>query len=159
MMDWQNILALVLMAIGIIGSVLPMLPGVPLVFAGMLLAAWHGGFAQVSMLTMVIIGVIAVLAWAVDFFASIATAKKVGASKNALIGAGIGAVLGIFAGLPGLILGPAIGAVIGELTTHSNKTKATVVGVAAGLGFVLAMVIKLLLILVMLAIFGYAYFY
>ena len=158
-MDWQNILALVLMAIGIIGSVLPMLPGVPLVFAGMLLAAWHGGFAQVSMLTMVIIGVIAVLAWAVDFFASIATAKKVGASKNALIGAGIGAVLGIFAGLPGLILGPAIGAVIGELTTHSNKTKATVVGVAAGLGFVLAMVIKLLLILVMLAIFGYAYFY
>ena len=158
-MDWQNILALVLMAIGIIGSVLPMLPGVPLVFAGMLLAAWHGGFAQVSMLTMVIIGVIAVLAWAVDFFASIATAKKVGASKNALIGAGIGAVLGIFAGLPGLILGPAIGAVIGELTTHSNKTKATVVGMAAGLGFVLAMVIKLLLILVMLAIFGYAYFY
>ena len=158
-MDWQNILALVLMAIGIIGSVLPMLPGVPLVFAGMLLAAWHGAFARVSMLTMVIIGVIAVLAWAVDFFASIATAKKVGASKNALIGAGIGAVLGIFAGLPGLILGPAIGAVIGELTTHSNKTKATVVGVAAGLGFVLAMVIKLLLILVMLAIFGYAYFY
>ncbi len=159
MMDWQNILALVLMAIGIIGSVLPMLPGVPLVFAGMLLAAWHGAFAQVSMLTMVIIGVVAVLAWAVDFFASIATAKKVGASKNALIGAGIGAVVGILGGLPGLILGPAIGAVIGELTTHTNKTKATVVGVAAGLGFVLAMVIKLLLILVMLAIFGYAYSY
>ena len=158
-MDWQNILALVLMAIGIIGCVLPMLPGVPLVFAGMLLAAWHGAFAQVSMLTMVIIGVVAVLAWAVDFFASIATAKKVGASKNALIGAGIGAVVGILGGLPGLILGPAIGAVIGELTTHTNKTKATVVGVAAGLGFVLAMVIKLLLILVMLAIFGYAYFY
>ena len=157
-MEWQNILALLLVAVGIIGSVLPMLPGVPLVFAGMLLAAWHGDFVRVSILTMVIIGAIGVLAWAVDFFASIVTAKKVGASKNALIGAGIGAVLGIFAGLPGLILGPAIGAVIGELTSHSSKTKATVVGVAAGLGFVLAMAIKLLLILVMLAIFGYAYY-
>ena len=157
-MQWQNILALILVAIGIIGSILPMLPGVPLVFGGMLLAAWHGDFAKVSVLTMVIIGTIGVLAWAVDFFASVVTAKKVGASKNALIGAGIGALLGIFAGLPGLILGPAIGAVIGELTSHSSKTKATVVGVAAGLGFVLAMVIKLLLILVMLAIFGYAYY-
>ena len=157
-MEWQTILALLLVAIGIIGSVLPMLPGVPLVFAGMLLAAWHGDFARVGILSMVIIGAIGVFAWAVDFFASIVTAKKVGASKNALIGAGLGAVLGIFAGLPGLILGPAIGAVIGELTAHSNKTKATVVGVAAGLGFVLAMVIKLLLILVMLAIFGYAYY-
>ena len=157
-MEWQTILALLLVAVGIIGSVLPMLPGVPLVFAGLLLAAWHGDFARVSILSMAIIGAIGVLAWAVDFFASIVTAKKVGASKNALIGAGLGAVLGIFAGLPGLILGPAIGAVIGELTAHSNKTKATVVGVAAGLGFVLAMVIKLLLILVMLAIFGYAYY-
>ena len=157
-MEWQTILALLLVAVGIIGSVLPMLPGVPLVFAGLLLAAWHGDFARVGILSMVIIGAIGVLAWAVDFFASIVTAKKVGASKNALIGAGLGAVLGIFAGLPGLILGPAIGAVIGELTSHSSKTKATVVGVAAGLGFVLAMVIKLLLILVMLAIFGYAYY-
>ena len=158
MMDWQNILAFILVAVGIIGSVLPMLPGVPLVFAGMLLAAWHGDFERVSVLTMVIIGAISVLAWTVDFFATVVTAKEVGASKNALIGAGFGAVLGIFAGLPGLILGPATGAVIGELTAHSNKTKATVVGVAAGLGFVLAMVIKLLLILVMLAIFGYAYY-
>ena len=157
-MEWQTIFALLLVAVGIIGSVLPMLPGVPLVFAGMLLAAWHGDFARVSILSMVIIGAIGILAWAVDFFASIVTAKKVGASKNALIGAGLGALLGIFACLPGLILGPAIGAVIGELTTHSNKTKATVVGVAAGLGFVLAMVVKLLLILVMLAIFGYAYY-
>lgn len=122
-MEWQYILALLLVAIGIMGSVLPMLPGVPLVFAGMLLAAWHGDFERVSIVSMAIIGAIGVLAWAVDFFASIVTAKKFGASKNALIGAGFGAVLGIFAGLPGLILGPATGAVIGELTAHSNKTK------------------------------------
>ncbi len=162
-MDWQIIVAILLVVIGIAGTVLPMLPGVPLVFAGLLLAAWHGGFDQVSILTMVIIGVIAAVAWAVDFFASVVTAKKAGASKYALWGAGIGAVLGIAGGIVGLIVGPAIGAIIGELIAHKNTskeatTKATTVGIAAGLGFVLALAIKIVLALTMLAVFAYAYY-
>lgn len=162
-MDWQIIIAVLLVAIGIAGTILPMLPGVPLVFAGLLLAAWHGGFNQVSILTMVIIGAIAAMAWAVDFFASVVTAKKVGASKYALWGAGIGAVLGIAGGIVGLIIGPAIGAIIGELITHKNTSKestskATTVGIAAGLGFVLALAIKIVLVLTILAIFAYAYY-
>jgi uncharacterized protein len=167
-MDWQIIVAILLVAIGIAGTILPMLPGVALVFAGLLLAAWHGGFDQVSILTMVIIGVIAAMAWAVDFVASIATAKKFGASKYALWGAGIGAVAGIAGGVVGLIIGPAIGAVIGELITHKSATKqaisreattkATTVGIAAGLGFVLALAVKIVLVLAMLALFAYAYY-
>jgi uncharacterized protein len=162
-MEWQIIVAVLLVVVGIAGTILPMLPGVPLVFAGLLLAAWHGGFDQVSILTMVIIGVIASLAWAVDFVASIATAKKFGASKYALWGAGIGAIVGIAGGIVGLIIGPAIGAVIGELITHRNTskeatTKATTVGIAAGLGFVLALAIKIVLVLTMLAVFAYAYY-
>jgi uncharacterized protein len=162
-MDWQIIIAILLVAIGIAGTILPMLPGVALVFAGLLLAAWHGGFDQVSILTMVIIGVIAAMAWAVDFVASIATAKKFGASKYALWGAGIGAVAGIAGGVVGLIIGPAIGAIIGELITHQSTskeatTKATTVGIAAGLGFVLALAVKIVLVLAMLAVFAYAYY-
>jgi uncharacterized protein len=170
-MDWQIIVAILLVVIGIAGTILPMLPGVPLVFAGLLLAAWHGGFGQVSILTMVIIGVIASLAWAVDFVASIATAKKFGASKYALWGAGIGAIVGIAGGIVGLIIGPAIGAVIGELISHKNSSKAgatnstaattaklTTVGIAAGLGFVLALAVKIVLVLAMLAVFAYAYY-
>ena len=162
-MDWQIIVAVMLVVVGIAGTVLPMLPGVPLVFAGLLLAAWHGGFDQVSILTMVIIAAIAAMAWAVDFVASIATAKKAGASKYALWGAGIGAVVGIAGGIVGLIIGPAIGAIIGELITHKNTTKeattkATAVGIAAGLGFVLALAIKIVLVLTMLAVFAYAYY-
>lgn len=162
-MDWQIIVAVLLVVTGVAGTVLPMLPGVPLVFAGLLLAAWHGGFDQVSILTMVIIGVIAAMAWAVDFFASIVTAKKVGASKYALWGAGIGALVGITGGIIGLIIGPAIGAIIGELITHKNTSKeatskATTVGIAAGLGFVLALAIKIVLVLTMLAVFAYAYY-
>jgi uncharacterized protein len=167
-MDWQIIVAILLVVIGIAGTILPMLPGVPLVFAGLLLAAWHGGFEQVSILTMAIIGVIAAMAWAVDFFASVVTAKKMGASKYALWGAGIGAVLGISGGIVGLIIGPAIGAIIGELISHKSATKqtinkeatskATAVGIAAGLGFVLGLAVKLVLALTMLAIFAYAYY-
>ncbi len=167
-MDWQIIVAILLVVVGIAGTVLPMLPGVPLVFAGLLLAAWHGGFEQVSILTMVIIGAIAAMAWAVDFFASVVTAKKVGASKYALWGAGIGAVVGIAGGIVGLIIGPAIGAIIGELISHKtaskevttdvNTTKLTTVGIAAGLGFVLALAIKIVLVLAMLAVFAYAYY-
>ena len=162
-MDWQIVVAVLLVVVGIAGTVLPMLPGVPLVFAGLLLAAWYGGFDQVSIFTMVIIGAIAAMAWAVDFFASIVTAKKVGASKYALWGAGIGALVGIMGGIAGLIVGPAIGAIIGELITHKDATKATTakvttVGIAAGLGFVLALAIKIVLVLTMLAVFAYAYY-
>ena len=162
-MDWQIIVAVLLVVVGIAGTVLPMLPGVPLVFAGLLLAAWHGGFDQVSILTMVMIGIIASMAWAVDFFASVVTAKKAGASKYALWGAAIGAVVGIAGGIVGLIIGPAIGAIIGELITHKNTSKeatskATAVGIAAGLGFVLALAIKTILVLTMLAVFAYAYY-
>jgi uncharacterized protein YqgC (DUF456 family) len=157
-MDWQIIVAVLLVVVGIAGTVLPMLPGVPLVFAGLLLAAWHGGFDQVGIVTMVIIGAIAALAWVVDFFASVVTAKKAGASKYALWGAGIGALVGIIGGIPGLIIGPAIGAIIGELITHKDTTKATTVGIAAGLGFVLGLAIKIVLVLTMLAVFAYAYY-
>lgn len=162
-MDWQIIVAILLVVIGVAGTILPMLPGVPLVFAGLLLAAWTDSFDKVSILTMVIIGVIALLAWAIDFVASIATAKKFGASKYALWGAGIGAIVGVAGGIVGLIVGPAIGAIIGELITHKNTskeatTKATTVGIAAGLGFVLALALKIVLALTMLAIFAYAYY-
>ncbi len=157
-MDWQILVAILLVVIGIAGTILPMLPGVPLVYAGLLLAAWHDSFDKVSILTMVIIGIVALLAWVVDFVASIMTAKKVGASKYALWGAGIGALVGILGGIPGLIIGSAIGAIIGELITRKDASKATTVGIAAGLGFVLALAVKIVLALTMLAVFAYAYY-
>ncbi len=157
-MEWLWIVAILLVLIGVAGTLLPMLPGVPLVFAGLLLAAWLDGFAKVSMLTMLIIGAIAVSAWVVDIAASVITAKKAGASKQALWGAAIGALLGIFGGMPGLIIGPALGAIIGEFIAHQDSGRATSVGLAAGLGFVLALVVKIVLTMIMLAVFAYAYY-
>lgn len=157
-MEWLWVVAIVLVTIGILGMLLPMLPGVPLVFAGLLLAAWLDGFAKVSILTVCVIGVLAVLAWVVDIAASVVTAKKAGASNYALWGAGVGALVGILGGIPGLIIGPAIGAIIGELIAHKDSSRATTVGLAAGLGFVLALVVKIVLTITMLAIFAYAYY-
>ena len=78
---------------------LPALPGTILVFAGILLGAWIDDFTRIPVWLVVVFGVLTALAWAVDYFAAIAGAKKAGASTLALIGAAIGTMAGIFTGL------------------------------------------------------------
>lgn len=157
-MDWIWVLAGVLVVVGFLGALLPLVPGVPLIFSGLLIAAWHEDFIEVSVLTMVIIGVLAFMAWAVDFFGSIVTAKKAGASKEAMWGVALGALFGITGGPVGLIIGPAIGAIIGELIAHKDSLRATTVGLAAGLGFIVSFIAKIFLIVIMLSVFAYAYY-
>lgn len=157
-MDWVWIVAILLVVVGFLGALLPLLPGIPLIFGGMLMAAWHENFVEVSVTTMVIIAVIGIMAWAVDFFGSLLTAKKAGASKEAMWGVALGALFGITAGPVGLIFGPAIGAIIGELIAHKDSLRATTVGLAAGLGFIVAFIAKVFLMVVMLSVFAYAYY-
>lgn len=157
-MEWLWIFVFVLVVLGILGLALPVLPGVPLLFGGLLLAAWIDEFTKVSGTTIAVIGVIALLAWLIDIVASVITTKSVGASRQALIGTLIGAGVGILGGVPGIILGTVAGAVIGEIMAYRNLSRATRVGIAAGLGFVLALVVKLLFALLMIGIFAYAYF-
>lgn len=158
-MEWLWIVAVLLVLIGVAGTLLPMLPGVPLVFAGLLLAAWLDGFVKVSVLSICIIGVIALVALIVDFVASFMMVKKAGASKHALWGAAIGATVGIFIGVLGLIVGTALGAAIGELVAHKDSGRVTTVGIAAGLGFVIALITKIVLTMMMLGVFAYAYYF
>lgn len=158
-MDWYWLLVGLLVVLGFVGLLVPILPGIVFIFSGLLLAAWIDDFSRVSEMTMIVIGVISLFAWAVDFFASYFTAKKAKASKLALLGTLIGAVVGIFAGVVGLIVGPIIGSVIGEFIARRNSSDAARVGLAAGLGFVLALVIKLGLALLILMLFAYTYFY
>lgn len=157
-MDWLWLLAAILVLVGIAGTILPMLPGIPLVFAGLFIAAWLDGFTKVSVLTIIIIGLIALLALIVEFVASFITVKKAGASKYALWGAAIGGLIGFFTGPLGLIIGTAVGAAIGELLAEKDTSQASAVGIAAGLGFIVALVAKVVLLLIMLAIFAYAYY-
>lgn len=157
-MEWLWLIAIALMLIGIAGVVLPVLPGTPLLFAGMLLGAWLDDFAKVGAIAMVVLALLAVLAWAIDFAAGMLGTKLVGASTESMIGAGVGGVVGLFGGIPGLILGPVIGAAAGELYARRTATQAAKAGVAAGFGFVIATAAKLGITVAMVAVFVFAYF-
>lgn len=157
------ILAIVLMVIGLIGTILPALPGLPLVFAGMLLAAWTGGFEQVGAGMLAVLGGLTLLSLLIDFWATAVGAKRVGASKLAVIGAVIGTFGGIFFGPIGLFVGPFAGALIGELL-HGRKSvqglgQAARVGFGTWLGIVFAVVLKLTLAFAMLGLFTLAWFF
>jgi uncharacterized protein YqgC (DUF456 family) len=150
------ILAALMIVIGIIGTIVPALPGVPVVFLGMVLAAWAGDFTQIGWLTLTVLGVLTALARLVDLLASLLGAKRVGASGWALFGAGLGTVVGLFFGIPGLILGPFVGAVLGELIAGSTLRRSTIVGVGAWLGFVFGTLAKIALCFTMLGVFALA---
>ncbi len=114
------LLAALLIVVGFAGLILPALPGIPLVFAGLVLLAWAENFAYVGWLTLTVLGVLTLVSIGVDFLAAALGAKKFGASSRAIWGAAIGAVLGLFFGLPGLLLGPFVGAVIGEFSGRAT---------------------------------------
>lgn len=153
------VLAALMMVIGAAGVVLPVLPGLPLAFAGMLLAAWAGGFEQVGWITLTVLGLLTALSVLVDFLATALGAQRVGASRKAVIGS----IIGTFAGLLflpiGIFVGPFAGALIGEMLHGRDLGQATKVGMATWLGLVLGMVLKVGLAFTMLALFLVAWFY
>jgi uncharacterized protein len=151
------VLAAALIVVGFVGTVLPALPGVPLVFAGMLLAAWADSFQHVGLWTLIGLGVLTIIAIAVDFLAGLAGAKRVGASRTALIGAAVGTIVGIFFGIPGLLLGPFLGALAGELVAGASLKRAAGVGVGAWVGFLVGTVLKLGVCFAMLGLFALAF--
>lgn len=155
---WIWLLAVVLVVVGIAGAVLPALPGVPLVFAGLLAAAWADDFQRVGVVALVVLGLLTVLSFVVDFLATVLGAQRVGATKLALLGAALGTLIGLFFGLPGLILGPFAGAVIGELVSHGRVQQATRAGLATWVGLLFGTLAKLALAFTMLGVFAAAYF-
>ena len=158
------LIAVALVVIGLIGTVLPALPGLPLVFAGMLLAAWAGGFEQISVATVVVLGLLTLASLAIDFWATAHGAKRVGASRLAIIGAIVGTFAGLLFGPVGIFVGPFAGALVGELL-HGRRLgigplgQATKVGAGTWLGIVFGVVLKLTLAFAMIGLFALAWFY
>ncbi|MDO5610262.1 MAG: DUF456 domain-containing protein [Pseudomonadota bacterium] len=156
------VLAGVLVIVGLIGTVLPALPGLPLVFFGLLLAAWVDGFQQVHWGWMIPLGLLTLLSLVVDFWATAVGAKRVGASRYAIWGAIIGTFAGLFFGPIGLLAGPFVGALGGELI-HRRSLKgadlgdATKIGLGTWLGIVFGVVLKLALAFAMIGLFVLAW--
>ena len=156
--DLLWLLSCLLVAVGFAGLVLPAVPGAALIVAGLLLGAWADGFTRVGPLTLVVIGLIGAASYAIDLVAAAAGAKRWGASPRAVAGAALGTLLGLFLGLPGLILGPFVGAVLGELAQHRDLARAGRAGVKAWIGFALGTGVKIALGMSMVAIFLAAMF-
>jgi uncharacterized protein YqgC (DUF456 family) len=150
-------IAAVLVLLGVLGTVLPVLPGILLVLGGLFLAAWAQDFTRVGWVGLTVIGILAALAFAADFVASLLGAKRVGASAKALIGAALGGFVGIFFGLPGILVGPFAGAVVGELLARGGWKQATKVGVGTAMGLLFAAVAKLVLAFLMIGTFAAFY--
>ena len=119
------IIGILLVFVGLIGLILPILPGPALIFTGLVLAAWAENFAHVGSITITILAVLAILAHAIDFMAGAFGAKKFGASRWASFGALIGAVVGVFFGFIGVLIGPFIGAFLGEFMVKNHIQSAT----------------------------------
>jgi uncharacterized protein YqgC (DUF456 family) len=154
-MDWSIlwwILAGLLMIAGLVGTVVPALPGVPMVFAGLLLLAWSTGFEPVGLGTLGVLGILTALSILIDFLAASLGAKRLGASQRAFWGATLGAVIGLFFGLPGIILGPFVGAVSAELSAGRGAVQAGRSGYGAWIGIVLGTAAKLTIAFLMLGI-------
>jgi len=147
------LLAVVLVIVGLAGTVMPVIPGALLVFAGLFVAAWADGFARVGTFALVIIGALGALSFVADIVASLLGAKRVGASPLALFGAALGGGVGLLFGLAGMILGPFVGAVGGELIARGRLRQAGMVGLGTWLGLVFGAVLKVIIAFMMIATF------
>jgi len=146
--------AALLVGLGLVGLVLPGVPGAPLILMGLIAAAWAENFTYVGLWTLLIITLLAGLTYAIDFWAAIFGAKKFGASKRAIIGALIGVVIGLFLGFAGVIFGPFIGAVMGELSARRDLQQGIRAGIGATIGLVIGSALKIALAFAMIGIFA-----
>ncbi|MBC8018460.1 MAG: DUF456 domain-containing protein [Verrucomicrobia bacterium] len=135
---------------GLSGLLLPIVPGAPILFLGLLFGAWAEDFHYIGVRTLLILAGMAALTYVVEFAASILGVKRFGGSRRAMVGAVLGGIVGIFLGIPGILLGPFVGAVIGELTLQRSLDQAsragfgTVVGLAFGVAGKLAIGIAMI---------------
>jgi len=152
------IAAIALIIVGVAGTVLPALPGAVLVFGGIALAAWIDDFARIPVWLLLLLAALTVMAAAVDYVAADVGAKRAGASRQAIIGAAIGTVAGIFSGLWGLLFMPLVGAAIGEYLVQRDVRRAGKASIATWIGLLFGTVAKIAIVLTMIGIFVLALF-
>ena len=143
--------AMVLILVGLVGAILPALPGIPLIFAGIWLIAAVDGFRHLGKWWLICIAAIGCAGVAMDFLAAVLGAKRVGASRQAIWGAAIGTVIGLFFGIVGLFIGPFLGALAGELASGSSVTRAGDVGLSTWIGLIFGTLVKLVASFMMVA--------
>jgi uncharacterized protein YqgC (DUF456 family) len=136
------IFAIILMLLGIIGCLVPVLPGPPLSYLGLILLHFTK-FADISSTILISLAVVAVVVTILDYIVPVWGTKKLGGTKYGTRGATVGLIIGLFLGPPGIILGPFIGAVVGELIFKDDMKYALKAGFGSLLGFLTGIGLKL----------------
>lgn len=158
--DWTGIIlwicVVALILCGVAGTVVPALPGIPMIFLGALLAAWIGDFQHITWVPLVVLGVLTVIGLAVDWVAQTMGAQRAGASKWGILGSLIGTIAGLFMGIVGILFMPLVGAFIGEYIAQRDLRVAGNVGWATWVGMMVGTVVKLGLSFVMIGIMCFA---
>lgn len=145
--------AVILLIAGFLGTFLPVVPGPPLAWAGLLLA-FFSSYCHISTTALIICAVAAVAVTVLDNFFPIIATKKSGGSKAGTLGATLGLIAGFFLGPIGIILGPFAGAFIGELIHDRNDTgRAFNAAWGAFLGFLCGTGIKMITVAAFIAVF------
>lgn len=150
---WLWVLSALLIVVGLAGTILPALPGTALVLGGIVLGAWIDDFTRIGVPTVVVVTVLGVLAWVLDYVAGLLGAQRAGASREALIGAALGTVVGLFMGLVGVLFMPLVGAAVGEYIARRDHGQAVRVGTATWIGLMIGLLAKVVLAFVMVGIF------
>lgn len=161
-LDWFSLIAwasaIVLIVLGFAGTVVPAIPGLPMIAAGGILIAWTDQFEKIGFLSITFLIVLALIGILVDTFAQSMGAKKAGASKEAIVASFIGAFLGMFFGLVGIFVFPLLFAFAGELYAKRDFKMASKVGWATWMGMIFGTAVKLALAFMMTAYIGFIYF-
>ncbi len=154
-----DVVAALLIIAGLAGAIVPALPGIPMIFAGIWIIAAVDHYHHLGTGWLISIAVVGVIGIAMDLLAGALGAKRVGASPRAVWGALLGTVIGLFLGLPGLLLGPFVGAVLGELAAGNSVLRSTHVGIGTWIGLIFGTLIKLVVSLIMVALLGAAWWW
>jgi uncharacterized protein len=147
-----EVVAFALIALGLAGAIIPTVPGIPLIFIGIWLVAGIDHYHHLGIGWLIVIAAVGAVGLTIDLLAGVLGVKRVGAGKQAVLGALFGTVIGLFFGLPGLLLGPFLGSVLGELASGSSVLRSTNVGIGAWLGLLFGTIIKLVASLMMVAL-------
>lgn len=152
--EWSLLVLGALLALGgFAGLILPALPGAPIMFAGFVLMAWAEDFLFVGPWTLAALAVLAVLTYLIDFVAGLLGAQRFGASPRAIVGAGVGGIVGLFFGLPGILLGPLLGACVGQFSVVRDLRSAGRAGIGTAIGLLLGAALKVAIAFSMVGLF------
>jgi uncharacterized protein len=154
-MTLLDLVVALLMIAGLAGALLPMLPGTPLIFAGALLYAYATDFETIGVGRLAILAVLAAVSSVLEHVAGALGARKFGGSRAAVIGALIGAVVGLAWPPLGLLVGPLVGAIAGEFMRTRQLAGSVRAGMGTALGVIAGVVSHFALAVVMVALFAW----